>query len=158
MLAMELATCRSGRSDGASGSPTRGKGRLRQEARAARLRGGNGAPFGDQEAVGGDAHAGVVVEAAPTSPFEVAEPDLVVSDRQRHRGLAVRLPWSPQRGAESHPLVGTVQRPARVASVTLVRWPAIGRGRFAVLRCCAPMATLKHAKTRTATTRRSCSC
>src|SRR6476661_4170060 len=78
MLAMELATCRSGRSGGAAGSPTRGKGRLREENFAARVRGGNGAPLGDQEAVGCDAHGGVMVEAAPTSPFEVAEPHLLL--------------------------------------------------------------------------------
>ena len=78
MLTMELGTCRSGRSGGASGSVTRGKGRLREENFAARVRGGNGAPLGDQEALGCDAHGGVMVEAAPTSPFEVAEPDLLL--------------------------------------------------------------------------------
>jgi hypothetical protein len=79
MVVMELATCPSGRSGGASGSVTRGKGRLREEDLAALLRGGNGAPLGDQEAVGCDANRGVVVEAAPTSPFEVPEPTSCLS-------------------------------------------------------------------------------
>src|SRR6476660_10132808 len=61
MLAMELGTCRSGRSGGASRSVTWGKGRLREENFAERVRGGNGAPLGDQEAVGCDAHGGVMV-------------------------------------------------------------------------------------------------
>jgi len=78
MLAMELGTCRSGRSGGASGSVTRRKGRLREEDFAAPFRGGSGAPLGDQEAVGCDAHGGVVVKAAPTSSFEVAEPHLLL--------------------------------------------------------------------------------
>src|SRR6202165_6166563 len=78
MLAMELAMCRSGRRGGACGLPTRGNGRSRENDSAAPLRGGNAAPFGDQEAVGCDAHGGVVVEAAPSSPFEVAEPHLLL--------------------------------------------------------------------------------
>jgi hypothetical protein len=32
--------------------------------------------LGDQESVGRDAQRGVVVEATPTSPFEMTEPDL----------------------------------------------------------------------------------
>jgi hypothetical protein len=78
MLAMELGTCRSGRSGGASGFVTRGKGRLREEDCAAPFRGGNGAPLGDQEAVGCDAHAGVMVESAPASSFEVTEPHFLL--------------------------------------------------------------------------------
>src|SRR3972149_3867676 len=77
MLAMELATWRSGRSGGASGSVTGGNGRLREHDFVTPFRGGNGAPFGDQEGVGCDAHRGGVVETAPTSPFEMAEPHLL---------------------------------------------------------------------------------
>ena len=42
-----------------------------------RSRGGNRLPLGDQESVGRDAQRGVVVEATPTSPFEMPEPDLL---------------------------------------------------------------------------------
>src|SRR4249919_1510280 len=42
------------------------------------LRGGNRLPLGDQEPVGCDAQRGVVVEAAPSSSFEVAEADLLL--------------------------------------------------------------------------------
>ena len=38
---------------------------------------GNRLPFGDQESVGRDAQRGVVVEATPTSAFEMPEPDLL---------------------------------------------------------------------------------
>jgi hypothetical protein len=109
-LAMELATCRSGRSGGASGSPTLGNGRLRAENFATAFRGGNGAPLGDQEAVGGDAHRGVVVEAAPTSPFEVAEPHLLLEI------LVVALDAPAHHGDVDQAVEGDVR-----AAITLMR-------------------------------------
>src|SRR5260221_3586105 len=39
---------------------------------------GNRLPLGDQESVGRDAQRGVVVEAAPSTALEVAEPDLLL--------------------------------------------------------------------------------
>src|SRR6266853_5916239 len=39
--------------------------------------GGNGAPFGDQEAVGGDAECGVMVEAAPPAPFIITKAEFL---------------------------------------------------------------------------------
>jgi hypothetical protein len=39
---------------------------------------GDRLPLGDQESVGRDAQRGVVVEAAPSSPFEMPEPDLLL--------------------------------------------------------------------------------
>src|ERR1700751_3809964 len=39
--------------------------------------GGNGAAFGDQEAVGGDAECGVMVEAAPPAPFIITKAEFL---------------------------------------------------------------------------------
>ncbi len=39
---------------------------------------GNRLPLGDQESVGSDAQRRVVMEAAPSAPFEMAEPDLLL--------------------------------------------------------------------------------
>ena len=77
----------------------------------------------------------------------------------RDRGLIKKpLPWPPREvlnltrwsepSSETH--TGRIGDSGEMA--------AIGRGRSAALRCCAPMAMLKHANTRKATTRRSCSC
>ena len=38
---------------------------------------GDRLPLGDQESVGRDTQRGVVVEATPTSPFEMPEPNLL---------------------------------------------------------------------------------
>src|SRR5260370_5134847 len=62
---------------GASGSITGGKLKSREPRGATRSRGGNRLPFGDQESVSSDAQRGVVVEASPTSPFEVSKPELL---------------------------------------------------------------------------------
>src|SRR5260370_11343702 len=62
---------------GASGSITGGKLKSREPRGATRSRGGNRLPFGDQESVSRDAQRGVVVEASPTSPFEVSKPELL---------------------------------------------------------------------------------
>src|SRR3954469_14521666 len=77
MVAIEFGTCRSGRIGGASGSITRGKGN-RRELRGGRRRGGNPGPFGDQEAIGGDAQTGMVVEAAPAAALVVPEPKFLL--------------------------------------------------------------------------------
>src|SRR3982751_5171059 len=77
MVATEFGTCRSGRIGGASGSITRGKGN-RRELRGGRRRGGNPGPFGDQEAIGGDAQTGMVVEAAPAAALVVPEPKFLL--------------------------------------------------------------------------------
>ena len=70
--------CRSGRRGGSSGSVTLGKGKLREQRGATSCRGGNRLPLGSQEAVGGDAQRGVMMEATPAAPFIVAEPDLLL--------------------------------------------------------------------------------
>src|SRR4029078_11915338 len=69
---------RCGGRGGAAGSVTLGKGRFLADVSGARRRGGKSAPLGDEESKSGDAHGGVVVKAAPVSPFEMAEPDLLL--------------------------------------------------------------------------------
>ena len=147
MLAMELGTWRSGRSGGASGSVTRGNGRLREEDFAARVRGGNGAPLGDQEAVGGDAHGGVMVEASPASPFEVAEPDLLLEvliialDAPAHHGdvdEAVEGDVPRQRGEPEF-------RRRLLALRPLDQQPFLG-----LVRACSPRRGRAHARVRSA--------
>src|SRR4051794_18220092 len=76
MVAIEFGTCRSGRIGGAAGSITCGKAK-RPELRGG-SRGGNSHPFGDQEAIGGDAQTGMVVEAAPAAALVVPEPQLLL--------------------------------------------------------------------------------
>src|ERR1700694_284090 len=77
-VAIESGTCRSGRSGGASGSPTLGNCNLVDMPGGLRFRGGKGSPLGDQEAVGRDAHRRVVMEAQPSSTLEMAEPDFLL--------------------------------------------------------------------------------
>ena len=50
---------------------------MREEPGATRSPGGKRLPFGDQEAIGGNAQCCVVMEAAPPAPFEMAEPNLL---------------------------------------------------------------------------------
>src|SRR6202142_4626140 len=77
IVAIEFGMCRSGRSGGASGSVTVGNRKFLERPGGTRSRGGNRLPLGDQEPVGRDAQRGVVVEATPTSPFEMPEPNLL---------------------------------------------------------------------------------
>src|SRR5512147_2970005 len=77
-LGIEFGMCRSGRIGGASGSVIVGKGRFFALRGRTGSGGGNRSPFGDQEAVGGDAECGVVVEAAPAAAFIMAEPELLL--------------------------------------------------------------------------------
>src|SRR3954466_13049323 len=70
IVAIELATCRSGRTGGASGFAILGNAKRRE------LIGGSGGggggkprPLGDQEGVGCDAQRGVMMEAAPAASF-----------------------------------------------------------------------------------------
>src|SRR5471030_438500 len=78
MVAIEFGIWRSGRKGGTSGSITVGYGRLREQRGGTRSTGGNRLPFGDQESVGCDAQRGVVMEASPSAPFEMSEPDLLL--------------------------------------------------------------------------------
>src|SRR6202163_4174081 len=78
MVAIEFGMCRSGRKGGSSGSVTVGYDKLREQRCGTRSRGGNRLPLGDQESVGRDAQRGVMVEAAPSAPFIMAEPDLLL--------------------------------------------------------------------------------
>src|ERR1700738_2148228 len=77
IVAIEFGMGRSGRSGGASGSVTVGNRKFLERPGGTRSRGGNRLPLGDQESVGRDAQRSVVVEATPTSPFEMPEPDLL---------------------------------------------------------------------------------
>src|ERR1700758_5372925 len=78
MVAIEFGMCRSGRIGGAPGSVTVGNGRSREWRGETWSRGGGGASFGDQEAIGGDAQCGVMVEAAPPAPFIIAEAEFLL--------------------------------------------------------------------------------
>ena len=73
-VAIELATWRSGRIGGASGSVTIGNLRRRESIGGLDgAEGGRVCPLGDQEAVGRDAQRGVMVEAAPAASLVVCE-------------------------------------------------------------------------------------
>ena len=67
-----------GRSGGASGSVTVGYGKFREQRGGTRSTGGNRLPLGDQESVGRNAQRGVVMEAAPPTPFKMAESKLLL--------------------------------------------------------------------------------
>ena len=77
-VVIECGTWRSGRSGGASGSVTLGKGRFFEDMSGARSRGGKSRPFGDQESISGNAHRRVMMEPSPASSFEMTEPDLLL--------------------------------------------------------------------------------
>ena len=77
MVSIEFGTCRSGRIGGASGAVIVGKGRSREE-RGASSPEGEGRRVGDQEAIGGDTECGVVVEAAPPTPFIIAKAQVLL--------------------------------------------------------------------------------
>ena len=57
---------------------TGGKPSVRALPGGTQSRGGNGLPFGDQEAVSRDAEGRVMMEAAPTPPFEVIEAEFLL--------------------------------------------------------------------------------
>src|SRR6202045_5035757 len=78
IVAIELGMCRSGRIGGASGSVTVGNGRSRERRGEMWSRGGDGASFGDQKAVGGNTESGMVVEAAPPAPFIITKPEFLL--------------------------------------------------------------------------------
>src|SRR3712207_3585637 len=76
--AMECGTCRSGRMGSAARAEAWGKRSCPEPlARETALR-GKKAALGHQEAVGRDAEAGMMVEAAPAAAFVVAEADLLL--------------------------------------------------------------------------------
>src|ERR1700730_10394493 len=77
MVAIEFGMCRSGRIGGAPGSVTVGNGRSREWRGETWSRGGDGASFGDQEAISGDAECGVMVEAAPPAPFIITKAEFL---------------------------------------------------------------------------------
>src|SRR3984893_3575719 len=79
IVAIELGMCRSGRIGGASGSVTFGNGRSRELRGEMWSRGGDGASFGDQKAVGGNTKGGMVVEAAPPAPFIIAKAQFLLA-------------------------------------------------------------------------------
>src|ERR1700731_1317521 len=78
IVAIELGMGRSGRIGGASGAVTVGNGRSRERRGEMWSRGGDGASFGDQKAVGGNTESGMVVEAAPPAPFIIPKPEFLL--------------------------------------------------------------------------------
>src|ERR1700730_11558357 len=78
IVAIELGMCRSGRIGGASGSVTVGNGRSRERRGEMWSRGGDGAAFGDQKAVGGNTEGGMVVEAAPPAPLIITKAEFLL--------------------------------------------------------------------------------
>src|SRR5450759_154209 len=99
--------CRSGRSGGSSGSVTVGYGKFREQRGGTRSTGGNRLPLGDQEYVGRDAQRGVVMEAAPSAPFEMPESDLLLEL------LIVALDAPAQLGGVDQPAEGDLFRKGR---------------------------------------------
>src|SRR3712207_1293726 len=77
MVAIEFGTCRSGRIGGASGLITWGK-TNRRELRCGPSRRGKSHSFGDQEAIGRHAQAGMVVEASPPAALVVPKPEFLL--------------------------------------------------------------------------------
>src|SRR5215210_4421646 len=94
-VAIEFSTCRSGRIGGASGSITWGKAN-RRELRGGPSRGGNPPPFGDQEAIGCKAQAGMGVGAAPAAALVVPKPEFLLEV------LIVALNAPPELGEFDH--------------------------------------------------------
>src|SRR5690242_18831393 len=73
IVAIEFATCRLGRTGGASGWTTLGN--LRRRELIGGIAGGGGGkprPLGDQEGIGGDTQRGVMMEATPAAPLVVS--------------------------------------------------------------------------------------
>ena len=134
---IEFGMWRCERSGSASGSITRGNGRSRAAPGAGRSRGGESLLLGDQEAVGGDAKAGMMVEAAPAAAFVMTEADLLPEV------LIVALDPPTQLGLIDQLLKADIGRPG--AEPVVVRFgfalrpfdqqPLVGRG-LAVLVCC----------------------
>jgi hypothetical protein len=69
--------CRSGRIGGTSGSTAVGNIKSRERRGETWLR-GEGAAFGDQQAIRGNTEAGMVVEAVPSAPVIIAEAELLL--------------------------------------------------------------------------------
>src|SRR5207342_3891593 len=78
MVAIEFGMWRSVRSGGPAGSITVGNGKFFEQPGGTRSTGGNHLSLGDQESIGRDAQRGVVMEAAPSAAFEMAEADLLL--------------------------------------------------------------------------------
>src|ERR1019366_2217640 len=92
---------------GSSGSVTVGYGKCREQGGGTRSTGGNRLPLGDQESVGRDAQRGVVMEAAPSAPFEMTASDLLLEL------LIVALDASAQLGGAGQPPEEDVFRKGR---------------------------------------------
>src|SRR6202171_3894170 len=118
MVAIEFGMWRSGRKGGTSGSITVGYGRLREQRSGTRSTGGNRLSFGDQQSVGCDAQRGVVMEAAPSAPFIVSKPYLLLEF------LIISLDTPAQLGKVDEPAEADVRRQRRE--------PVFGRLGFAL--------------------------
>ena len=78
MVAIEFGMWRSVRSGGAAGSVTVGNGKFFEPPGGTSSTGGNRLPLGDQEAVGRDAQRRMVMKAAPSAAFKMAQPNLLL--------------------------------------------------------------------------------
>src|SRR5215469_11228880 len=74
-LAIEVGSWRCGLSRGTAGPEVA---RRAEALAAARASGGKSAAFGDQEAVGGNAERGMMMEAAPGTALEVVKPQFLL--------------------------------------------------------------------------------
>src|SRR4051812_7265784 len=96
-VAIEPALCRSGRTGGVAGAVAgRPLGDLGLGSPARR---GKAAALGHQEAVGRDAQAGVVVEAAPAAALEVPQAELLLQLLE----VALDAPAQLRRGGDIYP-------------------------------------------------------
>src|SRR5690242_21130890 len=137
---MECGTWRSGRIGGAAGLETLGwRRRLDPGGREAALR-GEKAALGDEEAVGCDAEAGVVVKAAPATPLVVAEADLlfellvVALDKPARLG-GVGQPLERGRGWQvGEPVFGGLGLALGPLDQQPLLWPGLGAPGVAVRR------------------------
>src|ERR1019366_5450099 len=107
MVAIEFGMGRSGRSGGSSGSVTVGYGKFREQRGGTRSTGGNRLPLGDQESVGCDEQRGVMMEAAPPTPFKMSEPELLLEL------LIVPFDTPAQLGGVDQPAEGDLFRKGR---------------------------------------------
>src|SRR5262249_52496686 len=78
MVAIELGTCRSGRSGGSSGFITFRNGNVRERRGGTSSRGGNRLPLGDEETVSRDAECRMMMEATPPAPLVMSEPEFLL--------------------------------------------------------------------------------
>src|SRR5215472_17462913 len=107
-VAIEVGSWRCGLSRGTAGFEVV---RRAEVLAAARACGGKSAAFGDQEAIGGNAERGMMMEAAPETALEVVKPQFLLEflevalDSPAQLGRPDQLPKWCGRGKISQPLL-----------------------------------------------------